>query len=65
VGGWPSDATTCELESKVHTKMTVAMEWRAVIAAVTPPVTAIASVSGMNVIVNEKTHYTSWASHSP
>ena len=45
--------------------MTVAMEWRAVIAAVTPPVTAIASVSGMNVIVNEKTHYTSWASHSP
>jgi magnesium transporter len=44
-------------QTKVHTKMTVAMERLAVIAAVTLPVTAIASVYGMNVIVNEKTHY--------
>ena len=36
--------------------MTVAMERLAVIAAVTLPVTAIASVYGMNVIVNEHTH---------
>lgn len=43
-------------QTKVHTKMTVAMERLAVIAAVTLPITAIASVYGMNVIVNEKTH---------
>jgi len=44
-------------QTKVHTKMTVAMERLAVIAAVTLPVTAIASVYGMNVIVNQHTHY--------
>jgi Mg2+ and Co2+ transporter CorA len=38
--------------------MTVAMERLAVIAAVTLPVTALASVYGMNVIVNESTHWT-------
>lgn len=43
-------------QTKVHTKMTVAMERLAVIAAVTLPITALASVFGMNVIVNEKTH---------
>jgi Mg2+ and Co2+ transporter CorA len=43
-------------QTKVHTKMTVAMERLAVIAAVTLPITAIASVFGMNVIVNETTH---------
>ena len=43
-------------QTKVNTKMTVAMERLAVIAAVTLPVTAIASVYGMNVIVNERTH---------
>ena len=37
--------------------MTVAMERLAVIAAVTLPITAIASFYGMNVIVNERTHY--------
>ena len=42
-------------QTKVHTKMTVAMERLAVIAAVTLPVTAIASVLGMNVIVNGET----------
>lgn len=44
-------------QTKVHTKMTVAMERLAVIAAVTLPVTAIASVVGMNVIVNDATHW--------
>ena len=44
-------------QTKVHTKMTVAMERLAVIAAVTLPVTALASVYGMNVIVNESTHW--------
>ena len=44
-------------QTKVHTKMTVAMERLAVIAAVTLPVTAIASVYGMNVIVSRQTHY--------
>lgn len=45
-------------QTKVNTKMTLAMERLAVIAAVTLPVTAIASVYGMNVIVNERTHVT-------
>ena len=44
-------------QTKVNTKMTVAMERLAVIAAVTLPITAIASVNGMNVIVNDETHY--------
>ena len=44
-------------QTRVHTKMTVAMERLAVIAAVTLPVTAIASVYGMNVIVSRRTHY--------
>lgn len=43
-------------QSRVTTKMTVAMERLAVLAAVTLPVTAIASIVGMNVIVNEQTH---------
>jgi len=41
--------------------MTVAMERLAVIAAVTLPITAIASIYGMNVIVNRSTHYGSLA----
>jgi Mg2+ and Co2+ transporter CorA len=45
-------------QTKVNTKMTLAMERLAVIAAVTLPVTAIASVYGMNVIVNAHTHIT-------
>jgi Mg2+ and Co2+ transporter CorA len=44
-------------QTKVHTKMTVAMERLAVIAAVTLPITAIASISGMNVIVSRGTHW--------
>lgn len=37
-------------QTRVHTKMTVAMERLAVIAAVTLPITAVASIYGMNVI---------------
>lgn len=43
-------------QTRVTTKMTVAMERLAVIAAITLPVTALASIYGMNVIVNESTH---------
>ena len=45
-------------QTRVTTKMTVAMERLAVIAAITLPVTAIASIYGMNVIVNDATHVT-------
>ena len=48
-------------QTRVNTKMTVAMERLAVIAAVTLPVTAIASVLGMNVIVNDETRWVSLA----
>ena len=44
-------------QTKVNTKMTVAMERLAVIAGVTLPITAIASVYGMNMIVSQHTHY--------
>lgn len=44
-------------QTRVTTKMTVAMERLAVIAAITLPVTAIASIYGMNVIVNSSTHW--------
>jgi Mg2+ and Co2+ transporter CorA len=40
------------------TKMMIAMERLAVLAAVTLPITAIASVYGMNVIVNAQTNDT-------
>ena len=43
-------------QTRVNTKMTVAMERLAVIAAVTLPITAIASIYGMNMIVNRSTH---------
>ena len=39
------------------TRMTLAGERLAVIAAITLPVTAISSIMGMNVIVNDKTHW--------
>ena len=45
-------------QTRVTTKMTVAMERLAVIAAITLPVTALASIYGMNVIVNDSTHVT-------
>lgn len=43
-------------QTRVTTKMTLAMERLAVIAAITLPVTAIASIYGMNIIANEGTH---------
>jgi magnesium transporter len=42
-------------QTRVTTKMTLAMERLAVIAAITLPVTALASIYGMNVIVNDRT----------
>jgi magnesium transporter len=42
-------------QARTNTKMTIAAERLAVIAAVTLPVTAVSSVLGMNVIVNETT----------
>jgi magnesium transporter len=45
-------------QTRTGTKMMIAMERLAVLAAVTLPVTAVASVMGMNVIVNERTHTT-------
>lgn len=44
-------------QTRINTKMTVAAERLAVIAAVTLPVTAISSIVGMNVIVNDSTHW--------
>ena len=43
--------------ARTDTKVTIAAERLAVIAALTLPVTAISSVMGMNVIVNESTHW--------
>jgi Mg2+ and Co2+ transporter CorA len=42
-------------QTRTATKMTIAMERLAVLAAVTLPVTALASIYGMNVIVNAET----------
>jgi magnesium transporter len=42
-------------QARTNTKMTIAAERLAVIAAVTLPVTALSSILGMNVIVNEST----------
>ena len=44
-------------QTRLNTKMTVAAERLAVIAAVTLPVTAVSSIMGMNVIVNDQTHW--------
>jgi magnesium transporter len=43
-------------QTRIGTKMTVAAERLAVIAAVTLPITALSSIVGMNVIVNSATH---------
>jgi Mg2+ and Co2+ transporter CorA len=45
-------------QSRTGTKLTIAAERLAVIAAVTLPITALSSVMGMNVIVNNSTHIT-------
>jgi Mg2+ and Co2+ transporter CorA len=44
-------------QTRINTKMTLAAERLAVIAAVTLPVTAVSSVLGMNVIVSDHTHW--------
>jgi magnesium transporter len=43
-------------QARTNTKMTIAAERLAVIAAVTLPITALSSVLGMNVIVSTQTH---------
>jgi magnesium transporter len=43
--------------ARTDTKMAIAAERLAVIAAVTLPITSLSSVVGMNVIVNESTHW--------
>ncbi len=48
-------------QTRANTKMTVAAERLAVIAAVTLPVTAVSSVLGMNVIVNSDTRWVALA----
>jgi Mg2+ and Co2+ transporter CorA len=42
--------------ARAETKMTIAAERLAVIAVVTLPVTALSSIYGMNIIVNDATH---------
>lgn len=44
-------------QALTNTKMTVAAERLAVIAAVTLPITALSSILGMNVIVSERSHF--------
>jgi len=44
-------------QARTNTKMTIAAERLAVIAAVTLPITALSSILGMNLIVNDTTHY--------
>lgn len=44
-------------QARTNTKMTVAAERLAVIAAITLPITALSSVLGMNLIVNQGTHW--------
>ena len=43
--------------ARTDTKMTIAAERLAVIAAITLPITSLSSVMGMNVIVNASTHW--------
>ena len=47
--------------ARTDTKMTIAAERLAVIAAITLPITSLSSVLGMNVIVNESTHWVALA----
>ena len=44
-------------QARTNTKMTIAAERLAVIAAITLPITAISSVYGMNIIVNDRTDF--------
>jgi Mg2+ and Co2+ transporter CorA len=56
LGGGPGLVQVDHAEQELAFAVGDAMERLAVIAAVTLPVTAIASVYGMNVIVNDRTH---------
>jgi Mg2+ and Co2+ transporter CorA len=47
--------------ARTDTKMTIAAERLAVIAALTLPITSLSSVLGMNVIVNSSTHWVALA----
>jgi len=44
-------------QARTNTKMTIAAERLAVIAAVTLPITALSSILGVNFIVNDSTQY--------
>ncbi|MCU1626696.1 MAG: Mg2 transporter protein CorA family protein [Pseudonocardia sp.] len=55
-GGHMGDPEQFFYRTRTNTKMAIAAERLAVIAAVTLPVTAISSVMGMNVIVSGETH---------
>jgi Mg2+ and Co2+ transporter CorA len=44
-------------QARTNTKMTIAAERLAVIAAITLPITALSSVLGMNLLVNQHTHW--------
>ena len=44
-------------QARTNTKMTIAAERLAVIAAVTLPITALSSILGVNFIVNDETKY--------
>jgi len=44
-------------QARTNTKMTIAAERLAVIAAITLPITAISSVYGMNIIANDRTDF--------
>ena len=44
-------------QARTNTKMTIAAERLAVIAAITLPITALSSVLGVNLIVNQETDW--------
>ncbi len=48
---------TAFYRARTDTRMTIAAERLAVIAAITLPVAAISGVFGMNLIVNDRTHW--------
>jgi hypothetical protein len=53
----PAEGTIEFYQARTNTKMTIAAERLAVIAAVTLPITALSSVLGVNLIVNQETHW--------
>jgi len=55
------EGVTAFYRARTDTRMTIAAERLAVIAAITLPVAAISGVFGMNLIVNDSTHWVSLA----